>query len=117
MPTIWRCSLWCMTSMIGDIPTRMPKRHYPVGNAGDVPDTQTLTPTVPPAALMKLRDEMVARENLIRELTSERDRERGKVEQLEKLLKEQIADKDKQIRQLLEELAEMRAARKYKVDD
>lgn len=84
------------------------------GQRGVVPDTQTLTPTVPPAALIKLREEMVARENLIRELTSERDRERGKVEQLEKLLKEQIADKDKQIRQLLEELADIRAAQKYK---
>ena len=87
------------------------------GQRGEIPDTNTLTPTVPPAALLKLREEMIARENLIRELTSERDRERGKVEQLEKLLKEQIADKDKQIRQLLEELAEMRAAHKNRTND
>jgi len=87
------------------------------GQRGEVPDTSPLTPTVPPTVLVKLREEMAARDALIQELKTERDRERGKVEQLEKLLKEQIAEKDKQIRELVEEIADMKAQQRLTQKD
>jgi hypothetical protein len=71
-----------------------------------LPDTTTAIPTVPPTALVKLREEIMSRDLLIHELRTQRDMAVGKVEQ--------IGDKDKQIRLLLVELAEMKAQRKGK---
>lgn len=74
------------------------------GQRGDIPDTESdITPTVPPALLVQLRDELAKRDAIISSLTSERDMERGKVQLLEK----QLGERDQQIKELYREIAEL----------
>lgn len=78
------------------------------GQRGQIPEAEgDLTPTVPPALLVQLKDEIAKRDAIIQSLTSERDMERGKVQLLEK----QLAEKDAHIKALYIELAQERAAR------
>jgi DNA-binding transcriptional MerR regulator len=90
------------------------KAALAAGQRGDVPTTTIVTPAIPPTALVKLREEIQSRDLLIQELRTQRDMAQGKVEQLEKLLREQITERDRQIRALLEELAEMKARKTEK---
>lgn len=79
------------------------------GQRGDVPDerAQALATAPPPQLLDKLRDEIALRDRLVDSLKSDRDKERGKVELLEK----QLEQKDKTIRELIEEIAVMKASK------
>jgi DNA-binding transcriptional MerR regulator len=76
------------------------------GQRGQLPDPLSDEDlAVPPAMLMRLREELTQRDAIIASLTTERDRERGKVE----LLQTQLSEKDKQIRDLYIEIAKLQA--------
>jgi len=76
------------------------------GQRGELPEKEgEIVPTVPPALLVQLRDEIATRDRIITQLTTERDMERGKVQQLEKLLEE----RERKIEQLYRDNARLEA--------
>jgi DNA-binding transcriptional MerR regulator len=77
------------------------------GQRGEVPDSSVLTTSEPPQLITLLRAELATRDQLIENLKSERDMERGKVE----LLERQLEQKETSIRGLYEELAQLKARR------
>lgn len=73
------------------------------GKRGVIPERSDV-PIVPQALLVQLRDEIAARDGLIASLTTQRDKEQGRVELLEK----QLEQKDAKIEQLMEAVAELK---------
>src|SRR5215218_4213516 len=74
-----------------------------MGTRGNLPDDSKPEPILPPQNLLtQLQGEIAGRDQLIKQLTSGWDKERGKVEMLEK----QLHEKDEQIKNLYLELAE-----------
>lgn len=81
------------------------------GQLGNIPELESeITPTVPPALLVQLKEEVSRRDQIILSLTSERDMERGKVQLLEK----QLAERDQQIKDLYREIAELQVKGNHK---
>jgi DNA-binding transcriptional MerR regulator len=76
------------------------------GQRGIVPDkANELSPATPPHILSQLRDEIVARDQIIKTLQTERDMALGKVH----LLQDQLEQKEKLIRDLYQENARFKA--------
>jgi DNA-binding transcriptional MerR regulator len=74
------------------------------GQRGEMPEREgEIIPTVPPALLTQLREQITSRDAIIHQITTERDKERGKVEILEK----QLAEKEKKIEELYIRLARL----------
>ena len=82
------------------------------GQRGDIPDTSATPPTVPAALIVQLRDEITDIRLKLRTTEVERDEAQGQVKILRELLKEQLADKERQIRELIEENARLKADQK-----
>lgn len=77
-----------------------------IGQRGDIPSgASALTTTAPQHVLALLQVELENRDRLIEELRSDRERERGKVELLEKMLNQ----KDEAIQRLYETIAKLKA--------
>ena len=80
------------------------------GQRGEAPNSSDLITAESPQLITLLRAELATREQLIENLRSERDMERGKVALLEK----QLEQKETSIRGLYEELAQLKARREGK---
>ena len=75
------------------------------GQIGDIPESTTdLVASPPPALLLTLREEITNLRLILKSVESERDKERGKVELLEK----QLEAKEDLIRKMYQENAELR---------
>lgn len=68
---------------------------------GEIPDTTKAEVTIPSALVVQLRDEITNLRMHLRAAESERDKERGKVELMEK----QLTEKEQLIRSLYKQLA------------
>jgi len=77
------------------------------GQRGDVPDTSQSLPTIPPALLIQLRDEVADLRSQLQVAQSGWDKEKGKVE----LLQTQLTEKEQLIRQLYKDVAHLEADR------
>jgi|GEM_PF-7002705 len=76
------------------------------GQRGDIPlAASEITLGVPPSVIVSLRDKIKALEEEREVVKSERDEERGKV----KLLREQLEEKEQEIKGLYRELARLEA--------
>ena len=80
------------------------------GERREIPQKDDLVTAVPPLLLKQLREEIEGRDRLIATLSTERDREWGKVELLEK----QLEQKDTKIEQLMETVADLKVRLKGK---
>jgi DNA-binding transcriptional MerR regulator len=78
------------------------------GQRGELPNTTEVVPTMPPALLTTLREEISSLRLQLRSTETGRDEAQGQV----KLLKEQLSDKERQIRELIEENAHLKAQRR-----
>ncbi len=79
------------------------------GQRGEVPNTSEIVPTVPPALLVTLREEITHLRTELRKTETERDEAQGQVKILRDLLKEQLAEKEQIIRELYKQLARYEA--------
>jgi DNA-binding transcriptional MerR regulator len=75
------------------------------GQRGEIPQDVELEPVAPPALLVSLRDEINNLQLLLKSAESERDEERGQ----KKLLREMLDQKEKQLREVIEENALLKA--------
>lgn len=80
------------------------------GQRGEVPEPSQTSPTVPPALLIQLRDEMTDLRLKLKAVESERDEERGQ----KKILREMLEEKERQVQRLYEENAILKAQLKDK---
>lgn len=82
------------------------------GQRGDVPATAgAIEPTAPPSAIVALKEELVSLRQQLTQAISERDETRGQNKLLRELLKEQVADAQQRITELIEANARLKAGR------
>ena len=75
------------------------------GQRGEVPEPSQTSPTIPPALLIQLRDEMTDLRLKLKAVESERDEERGQ----KKISREMLEEKERQVQRLYEENAVLKA--------
>lgn len=81
------------------------------GQRADIPDSVSeITPSPPPQLLISLRNEISGLNQLLRREQLQTAEAQGQV----KLLKDQLTEKERQLREVIEELAEMKVQLKTK---